>query len=202
MQAAAETPRPPALARACVLATSVRTRTLAATATLAACAATAVLAADPAGARTTASPTARQVAAAIRADEHSRSLWATINACARTRHHDVMVGVRGQMPTASFPVRLQMTLSALYYSSSSHTYLPLRGSSQQIPLGVYSGGTVQGGIAYTLRAPVDVIGKITFSWVRDGRVIGSVTRETTAGHHDVQDGHPARYSAASCSVKS
>ena len=41
---------------------------------------------------------------------------------------------------------------------------------------------------------------ITFSWTRDGKVVGQTRRRTTAGHPNADYGSPPRYSAAQCTI--
>ena len=168
------------------------------TAAILACAASPSL--DAADAATRAGPTARQIAAAVNTAERSSSLWATINACTRTRNGRVLVGFRGQMPALSFATRVQMVMSAYYYDASTRSYVQIADSSHTLSLGVLSSGTIQAGLRYTIAAPTRIEGQIVFRWLRDGVVLGSVTRTTTGGHTGVQSATPAGHSAATCSV--
>jgi hypothetical protein len=162
-----------------------------------------VSAATAAGTTTTNnSPTPKQIATQLKAVERSSALWATINSCQRGSDKQALIGVRGQMPAPDFQVRLEMVLTAYYYSASKHQYLLVQGSSRTLHLGLLTGGTIQAGIAYTITAPVTVTGRVTFRWYRDGKLLGSVTRKTTAGHKGVQDSTPSKYSVAACTVKS
>ena len=69
------------------------------------------LTAAPAVEAATSAPTPAQIAAAIKAATASRALWATINRCDHS--HDGVIGIRGQMPSLTFPARLLMVRDAV-----------------------------------------------------------------------------------------
>jgi hypothetical protein len=145
-------------------------------------------------------PSARQIKAAIAKAESSTHLWATVNACAPAGHPHLF-GVRGQLPALGFPARLRIVIDVEYWNSTQQQWVVDSDPNtvQTIRLGVVSYGYGQGGFTYRfpqfqgrLRA------RLTFDWVRSGRLLGSTTRLTSAGHHDADFAQPKGYSAAAC----
>lgn len=145
-------------------------------------------------------PSERQIRAAIAKAENSTHLWATVNACAPAGHPH-LIGIRGQLPALGFPARLKIIIDIWYWDTTKQQWALDTDSSsvQTIPLGVVSYGFQQGGFTY--RFPQfhgRMRAELTFEWHRSGRLLGSTTRQTTAGHHDADFARPRGYSAASC----
>jgi hypothetical protein len=158
--------------------------------------ATALPTAGSAGA-TGAPPTPRQVTAAVARATRSQLLWATINTC--NDRGDGTVGIRGQMPALSFPAHLLMTVTVEEWSPTAHRYVPLHRSWKLGGQRFGRGSVVQEGLRLRFGTPVTVIARIDFQWFADGRLIGSTTRSTTAGHPDAK-GLPAGYSVGTCTL--
>jgi len=153
----------------------------------------------PASAAAAASPSAAQEHAAVLKAERSRSLWATVNVCNTRAHHD-QVGIRGEMPALGFPARLEMTVQLTYLDSVTGHYAPVPGAQTRIQLGTVTHGDVQDGALFRFRPTVTLQGKVTFTWSRDGRTLGSVTRATSGRHRGVADADPRGFSAATCRI--
>jgi hypothetical protein len=153
------------------------------------------------GAAAAKGPNRGQIARAVSRAEGSSSLWATINICRRAGRRGGRLGVRGQMPALGFSATLRMTIRLGSWSARHHRFESISGSQATIPLslGAVSSGRQQDGVVFTFTHPAGLLnGTVEFTWTRGGRVIGDVTRTTTAGHHDADYGSPARYSASSC----
>jgi hypothetical protein len=145
-------------------------------------------------------PSERQIRAAVAKAERSGHLWGTVNACAPAGHPHLL-GVRGQLPALGFASRLKIIIEVEYWDATKQQWLidPAPGATQVLPLGVVSDGYQQGGFTFRFR---NFHGRLrallTFEWHRSGRLLGSTTRLTTAGHHDADFAQPPGYSAASC----
>jgi hypothetical protein len=144
-------------------------------------------------------PTAAQIKKDVHRAVTAPSLWATINVC-NTKHHRDQIGVRGQMPALGFPAQLQMTVRLLYWDSQKETFKPIPHVAKVLSLGTVTKGTVQEGVQFTFSPPVILAGTITFQWRRNGKLLASTTRNTSQGDKGVDDGDPAGYSTATCTI--
>jgi hypothetical protein len=144
-------------------------------------------------------PSPQQIRAAVAAARRSPHLWATINICDTPRHRH-MLGVRAQMPTLGFGAHLSMRVQVDYWNPTHHAFLPDPKVTQLVRLGVVSYGQEQGGVDFSFPAPGRFRASVTFRWVRNGRTLLSLTRHTTAGHPDADDGDPAHFSAGFCTI--
>jgi hypothetical protein len=152
-----------------------------------------------ASAGSTPQPTQTQIRNAVQAAERSSDLWATVNVCDTRRHRD-QLGLRGEMPALGFSSGLFMTFEVYY--RSGHKFKADRRTKEQDYLGRMTGSSVhQAGVTFTFTPPTVLRGKVVFSWKLNGKVIGQVTRMTTAHHKHVDFGDPSGYSAASCSIR-
>jgi hypothetical protein len=142
-------------------------------------------------------PSKAQIRAAVNKAEHSRYLWATVNIC-NTKHHRDMIGVRGQMPSLSFAVSLDMNIQIDYWSSTRHRFVRVPGVAKSVPLGDPTNSIVQGGATFRFDPPVYLSGTISFKWKLHGKVIGRTSRATSSGDKHVAFGDPPGYSAATC----
>ncbi|HET9073345.1 MAG TPA: hypothetical protein VFN48_02100 [Solirubrobacteraceae bacterium] len=143
-------------------------------------------------------PTSAQITRAVHDASRSHTLWATINTC--DPGHDHAVGVRGQMPALPFPSHLAMRVSLLEWSPTRHRYVRLA-QNYRLGGGVFSGAAVvQDGVRLTWSGPATVRARITFRWFRDGRLLGSTSRLTAAGHRDAH-GTPPGTSLAACTIR-
>lgn len=172
----------------------LRTAALALTGAALAAAAPALAASKPPN------PTPKQVKAAVGKATHSGHLWATINACA-PKGHPHLLSVRGQMPALGFPARLSISIQIDYWNVAQKLFLPDSQVAFTDRLGVVSFGFEQGGHNFTFTPHAGRLrATVTFMWRRNGRLLGSTTRTTTAGHHNALFAHPKGYSAASCTL--
>lgn len=144
-------------------------------------------------------PSSHQIQAAVAAARRSPHLWATVNIC-DTRHHRHTVGVRAQMPTLGFGAHLSMIIQIDYWNATHHAFLPDPKVKKLVRLGVVSYGQEQGGVNFRFPAPGRFRATVTFHWIRNGRMLLDVTRYTSGGHHDADDGDPAHFSAGFCTV--
>jgi hypothetical protein len=145
------------------------------------------------------SPTAAQIRAAIRRAEHSRDLWATINIC-NTKRNRHIIGIRGQMPSLGFASRLSMDVQIDYWSFKDRRFKPDPGVTKSILLGRVTNGLRQGGVSFRFPPPVILSGEITFTWRRQGKVLGHAHRKTGHGLKHVDFGDPPGYSTATCRI--
>ncbi len=167
------------------------------------CAAAAVLAVSPVALAGSASknPTKAEIKAAVAKAKRSSHLWATVNVC-NTHKHPHTIGIRGQMPTLGFPARLSMLVVVDYWDPSHKRFLPDPHARRVVQLGVVSFGDEQGGRTFPFPAHSGLLrGTVTFAWRRSGKVLLSVTRNTSAGHKSADFSDPPGYSAAKCTIK-
>jgi hypothetical protein len=143
-------------------------------------------------------PTGTQVRAAIRKAERSRDLWATVNIC-NTRRYPNAIGIRGQMPSLGFNASLAMHIGVDFWVITKHRFQPVPRTSQSVSLGRSHAGLRQGGVRFKFPSHAGHLrGSVTFVWRLGRRVIGSITRKTTGGHHGADFGDPPRYSSSQC----
>jgi hypothetical protein len=151
-------------------------------------------------------PTAAQIHKALTKARRSKQLWATVNVCRVKGRHGAKggsIGVRGQMPTLGFSSTLSMTIQLNHYSSKSKSFvaLPYKTAKTTVSPGTFQTNLHQDGAVYPFGGRAGLLNAtITFSWSRGGKVLGTASRQTTAGHHDAARGRPAHYSAAQCKL--
>jgi hypothetical protein len=143
-------------------------------------------------------PSKKVIAAAIKAASHSPDLWATINSCNPKKGRG-NVWVRAQMPALGFATQMKMAFKLYYWSSNKYLLAPSTSHTFTIVKDAVT-GIYQFGVQYTYNTPITVIGKVTFSWLRDNKVLGSKTVSTTAHHKSAEDGDPAHYSVSTCTT--
>jgi hypothetical protein len=146
-------------------------------------------------------PTRTQISRAVKNAERSRYLWATINICRTHVRHGGLVGVRGEMGALGFRSTLAMTVQLRQYDGSRRRFIPVKGSTatRTVTLGPLQTGVHQDGAEFHYSSDTGLIdATITFTWTRDGRRLGTVTRTTTSGHHEAAFAQPAGHSAAGC----
>jgi hypothetical protein len=145
----------------------------------------------------------RRIAAAAARAERSPQLWATVNICSSRDDPDAL-GIRGQMPTLGFPVKLWMDIQVNYWSAATKRFLPIKSAAatRMLALGQQSSGLQQDGAIFPFGAHAGLLdATITFTWTRGGTTIGQAVRRTTAGHPTAAYGSPPHYSAAQCTIK-
>jgi hypothetical protein len=153
------------------------------------------------GQGTGASPTSKQVASAVHRAERSKSLWATINIC-DTRRHPRTIGIRGQVPALGFPAAISIKIGVEFWSKTSMRFTPDPDATKLIRLTPVSKGVHQRGVMFRFaRHAGRMRGTATFAWRRNGKLVGSVQRVTTARHRDADFGDPAGFSAGICTIK-
>jgi hypothetical protein len=149
-------------------------------------------------------PTAAQIHKAIAKVRRSKLLWATVNVCQLNGRHAAKggsIGVRGQMPTLGFSSTLSMTIQLNSWSSKSKSFtaLPFKTAKTTVSPGRFATNLHQDGVVFPFGGPAGLLNAtVSFSWSRGGKVLGTATRQTAAGHHDASGGRPPHYSAAQC----
>ena len=147
-------------------------------------------------------PSPSQIRTAVQHAEHSSSLWATVNIC-NSHHYPDDVGIRGQMPALGFAAWLSMDVKLLYYSSSDKRYVPVptRGA-KLVRLERSSSGLQQSGALFQFSPHQPALkATVQFFWRRSGKLLGTTTLTTTAGHRGADFGSPLHHSAATCKIK-
>lgn len=148
-----------------------------------------------------AGPSPKQVKRAVRSAERSKRLWATINVC-DTRKHPHAIGIRGQVPALGFPSTISIAIEVDFWSKATKRFAPDPNAKKLIKVGTLSDGIHQSGVLFRFAPHTGRLrGTATFSWKRDGKVIGTTKRVTSSPHHDADFGDPAGYSAATCTIK-
>ncbi len=146
-------------------------------------------------------PTSAQIRRAVTNAERSSYLWATINICRPHLRRGGLVGVRGEMGALGFRSTLAMTVQLRQYNTARRSYVPVKAATatRTVSLGVLQKGVHQDGAEFHYAADTGLIdATITFTWTRDGKRLGQVTRTTAIGHHNAAFAQPAGHSAASC----
>ena len=143
-------------------------------------------------------PNRAQIRTAIQRAESSTSLWATVNVC-NSKAQPHTLGIRGQMPTLSFPAWLSMNITLNYYSANDKAFTPVTtNGTHLVHLGRLSTGLQQGGWSWTIDQGALLNADVQFIWRRGGVLLGEKTVTTTAGHPAADFGSPAHYSAKDC----
>ena len=151
-------------------------------------------------------PTAAQIRKAVAKAERSKMLWATVNVCQITGKQAAQggsIGIRGQMPTLGFAARLDMTIQLNRYSAKTKSFvaLPYPTAKTTVSPGTFATDLHQDGAVFPFSGPAGLLNAtVTFSWTRAGKLLGSTTQQTTAGHRDAAGGRPSHYSTAQCQL--
>jgi hypothetical protein len=148
---------------------------------------------------TTSNPTPSQIKSAISKATDSKALWSTVNIC-DTKKHPNTIGIRGQMPSLSFPSSLYMDVQVDYYNYTDKKFETDPGVAQTLSLGDPANQIVQGGATFKFKPPAIVSGTVTFEWKLHGKLIGSKRRATGGGHRNAKYGDPSGYSTNDCSI--
>ena len=133
-------------------------------------------------------------------------LWATVNVCQTKGKHAAQggsIGVRGQMPTLGFASTLSMTIQLNRYSAKSKSFVAISAptAKRTVSPGAFATDLHQDGEVFPFTGPAGLLNAtVTFSWTRAGKLLGSTTQPTTAGHPNATGGRPAHYSAAQCQL--
>jgi hypothetical protein len=153
-----------------------------------------------------AGPTAAEIRKAVATAERSKMLWATVNVCqtkGKQAAQGGSIGVRGQMPTLGFASTLSMTIQLNRYSPKTKSFvaLPYATAKTTVSPGTFATDLHQDGAVFPFSGPAGLLNAtVTFSWTRAGKLLGSTTQQTTAGHRDASGGRPAHYSTAHCQL--
>jgi hypothetical protein len=146
-------------------------------------------------------PTPNQIKSAVHSAERSKRLWATINVC-DTRKHPHTIGIRGEAPALGFSATISISIGVDFYSKADKRFKPDPSASKMIKVGPVSHGIHQRGVTFKFGPHAGRLrGTATFSWTRNGKVLGRTKRVTTASHHDADFGDPSGFSAATCMIK-
>lgn len=146
-------------------------------------------------------PTSDQIRRAVTNAERSTYLWATINICRPHLRRGGLIGVRGEMGALGFRSTLSMTVQLRQYDTGRRSFIPVRArtATRTVTLGPLETGVHQDGAEFHYAADTGLLdATITFTWTRNGRRLGEVTRTTASGHHNAAFGQPAGHSAAGC----
>jgi hypothetical protein len=144
-------------------------------------------------------PTRAQIQAAVKRALHSHEIWSTVNIC-DTKHHPNTIGIRGQMPSLSFPSNMFMDVQVDYWSSKHKRFEPDPGVKELVSLGDPVNRIVQGGAMFKFKPSAILSGTVTFEWKLDGKLIASKRRATGGGHKDAEYGDPPGYSSVDCYI--
>jgi hypothetical protein len=148
-------------------------------------------------------PSQTSIRTTVAQTERSHDLWATVNVCA-PRHAPHTIGVRAQMPGFGFSAQLSMQIQVEYFNQARHRFqaVPDPNAAGLLQFGSITSGLQQGGISFDFRRHSGLLrGTVTFRWRRGARLLLAVTRHTSAGHPNADQGAPARYSAANCRIR-
>jgi hypothetical protein len=151
-------------------------------------------------------PTVTQIRKAVAKAERSKMLWATVNVCHTKSEQAAQggsIGVRGQMPTLGFASTFSMTIQLNRYSAKSKSFvaLPYATAKTTVSPGAFATDLHQDGAVFPFNGPAGLLNAtVTFRWTRAGKLLGSTTQQTTAGHPDAAGGRPAHYSTAQCQL--
>jgi hypothetical protein len=140
----------------------------------------------------------------MRALEHSRALWATVDVCSPSDQPN-FVGVRGSMPGDGHAGdAMYMRFRIQYEEPSSHKWVNVAKGADSGFVKVGSAGVARqdgqsfrfaaGGQTFTLR------GYVTFQWRRGHSVLGTASKVTQTGHTSLVGADPKNYSAATCKL--
>ena len=94
-----------------------------------------------------------------------------------------------------------MTVRLRRYDTGRSSFVSVKGTTarRRVSLGRLRTGVHQGGAEFHYSSSSGLLdAMVTFTWWRDGRRLGRVTRATTSGHHHAAFAQPKRHSAASC----
>jgi hypothetical protein len=130
--------------------------------------------------------TKKEIRAAVRRATRSPSLWATVNIC---NSHTRRIGIRAQMPSLGFTTRLYMKIEVEAFFTDSGEWHLIQGAIRSVNLGNATHSTLQNGFTFGIDPAATAFllrGAVTFSWKRNGEMIGRTTKITTKGHkHDL-----------------
>ncbi len=145
------------------------------------------------------SPTQNQVRAAVAKAKRSKNLWATVNVCGPHRTPRT-IGIRAQMPALGFSARLSVQIQLDYWNVAKQRFVPVQSPNAQglVGLGMVTAGLQQGGENFHFTHGAYFRATVTFTYQRHGQVLLTLTRHTTGGHRDADQGTPAHFTAATC----
>lgn len=132
--------------------------------------------------------------------------WATVNVCDTVDRPNV-VGVRASMPGSGSRAETMHLRIRLQYRDVEDRWRFLGGSadSGSIALGSARVAVRQVGRDFEVASPRAGVyrlrGVVYFQWRRDGEVVRSARRLTTAGHPNTPGADPRGASAATCTVR-
>lgn len=136
----------------------------------------------------------------------SSALWSTIDVC-NPSDQPYTVGIRGSMPPDGQPHdAMLMRFRLQYMDPALKRWIDLAGAASSY-IAVGSARTArQAGRSFVLYAPpaggsYTLRGVVSFQWRRGGRVIGAISRASSAGHRSVSGADPPNFSAAVCSIR-
>ncbi len=135
----------------------------------------------------------------------SGDLWATINVCSPTDQPDT-VGIRGSMPSDGKAKDKMYMSFRLQRETAAKVWVDLSGSDARTEyLLVGRAATRQDGASFQLvpvagHPAMTLRGVVSFQWRRDGVVLATISRATSAGRVSLAGADPTGFSAASCVI--
>ena len=136
----------------------------------------------------------------------SAALWATIDVC-NPSDQPYTVGIRGSMPSDGQPRdAMLMRFRLQYMDPTVKRWVDLAGAASAF-IAVGSARTArQAGRSFVLYAPpaggsYTLRGVVSFQWRRGSRLVGAISRSSSAGHRSVSGADPANFSAAVCHIR-
>ena len=106
------------------------------------------------------------------------------------------------MPTLGFPAWLSMNVQLNYCDNDQEALRP-RSAARASSSGWVAGrhGLQQDGAQFSFEPHAGLFNAtVTFIWRRAGKLLGQMTRTTTAGHRNADFGSPPHYSAQQCRI--
>jgi hypothetical protein len=152
------------------------------------------------------SPPARKSATLPNSVRLSTALWATIDVC-NPSDQPYTVGIRGSMPSdGQAHDAMQMRFRLQYMDPTLKRWIDLPGAASSYIAVGSARSARQAGRSFVLYAPpaggsYTLRGVVSFQWRRGRRVIGAISRASSAGHLSVSGADPPNFSEAVCSIR-
>lgn len=150
----------------------------------------------------------------VKTVEHSRHLWATVNACDLAEANEKLdIGPNAMAVRASMPgsrdgrENMYMRFRAQYFSESDekwHNFSSKAADSGWLGVGKARYKARQKGTTFVFKPvadkPLRLRGKVNFRWRLRGKIVRKATKLTTRGHRSAAYSSPKGYSSAECTI--
>jgi hypothetical protein len=136
----------------------------------------------------------------------SAALWATIDVC-NPSDQPYTVGIRGSMPSDGQPHdAMLMRFRLQYMDPTVKRWIDLPGAASSYVAVGSARAARQAGRSFVLYAPpaggsYTLRGVVSFQWRRGSRVVGAISRASSAGHRSVSGADPPNFSEAVCHIR-